>query len=199
MDRGSSAKWLTRAVAVLTATFYTWWLQGSDWLAQGIIVGVVVGVVLLVIDKTTGLITRGLAKGARWIKGRVRPPPAAPAGPEVKREDRQYLATCAKHGVGLCNKVLRVEDVAGWVGDYENWREAIILRVLQEKFPESDEMEFRNPRNWPLSSSEGLPHINDAPLQAKLRFIRDLNIVGDIIRRHTDRGLDPLWVSPWKV
>lgn len=131
-----------------------------------------------------------IKKGLQWVKAQL--------APKVSREDRQYLATSAKNGVGLCNKKFPEADVEGWVRDYENWREGI-ERLLQERFPESDEMEFRNPgAKWPLPSPEGLERYDDAHLQGKRRFVRDLNIVGDIIRRHTERGLAPLWVSPWK-
>jgi hypothetical protein len=119
--------------------------------------------------------------------------------PEVSRADRQQLLTLAQHGFGLYRRALRAEDVEGWKQDYLSWRNESAARFLQERFPEVDESRFKKPtKQVPPADGVG-PTIDDAHLQIKREFKRDLETLEEIIHRHTPPGLPKPWKLPWSA
>lgn len=167
---------------MLTAVLYTSWLQGFDWLWWQTVIGAVVaGLTVLGIVQAFHLVKRGL----EWARGQ-----------KPLRADRQQLVVRARNGVDLYHKPLMPDQLWVLEQDYQNWR-GIIIGILEEKFPEKDEADFKESCTKVLPLPDKVFAITPEQQNVKRQFRRDLDVLEKIIHRHTPFLLPKPWYTPW--
>ena len=175
--RGSPHR-IARTVAVLTVV-YAMWLQETGP-TMTVVIAILVGVLLLVLEKS-GVIDRGLA----WVKDR-----------KPSREARQDLVAWAKKGVELYNRPFMADGVWEMAQGYQGWR-GVIVAMLEQRFPEKDEAQFREALAKALPQPERIIAISPEHLNLKQQLRRDLDVLEKIIHRRTPFRLGKAWRTPW--